>query len=136
MILSQAYENKILDLVRGFGVEPIEKFYIGLLLLDGTEVVGDSYARIEYDASSIAWFSTQSTVDEPSTGDTGSISNVANISWGTALEQWGTVNKIRFYLDATSEDYFCDHEITETLIENHSEVTIMAGDFIITTRNA
>lgn len=136
MILSNKYQNLFLDLFRGYSIPAIEKLYIGLMLKTDEEVSGDSYARIEYDASPIAWLSTQGTVDEISTGDTGEIKNVANISWGIALENWGIVDRIRFYLEPTGLDYICDHEISETNISNGDLVEILSDDFSITTRDA
>lgn len=136
MILSREYENKILDLFRGYPIEKLEKVFIGLVLENGDEVSGDSYSRIEYDTSSIAWFSTQGTVEEVSTGDTGMIANVANIDWGTALETWGTVNRVRFFKEATGPGYVCDSVIPSTLISNGDIVNILAEDFTISTRDA
>lgn len=135
MILSPEYENKFLDLIRGFPIAAITDFYVGLVKIDGTEVVSPSYARVHLIASPNVWLSTQGTVAEASTGATGEISNVANISWGTALDTWGTVNKIRFYTDISSTAYFCDHAVLESTITNGTVVEVIAGDFVITTRN-
>lgn len=134
MILSKDYENKLLDLFRGYSIEPITKFYIGLVKTNGEEVSASSYSRVEYDASNIAWLSTDGTVGSESTGDTGTISNVANISWGTSLEDWGVVNRVRFFLESSGESYFCDHETENTNITNGTDVSMLAGEFVISTR--
>ena len=56
-------------------------------------------------------------------------SNVANISW-TALETWGNINKIRFFLESNGQDYFCDFD-TEITVNPGDEVIILSGDFKI-----
>lgn len=135
MILSNEYTNKLLDLIRGYDITAPSKFYIGIVQTDGNEVSGASYARVEYDATNIAWYSTQETVNETSTGTSRTIKPVANISWGTALENWGTVNRIRFYLSASGTDYFGDVIITNLTINNGDTIEILSGDFNISIPN-
>ena len=135
MILSLEYRNKFLDLFRGYKIDPIEKFWIGLINENGDEINFPSYQRIEYDASPIAWFSTQYTVDEPSNGSSNKITNVASISWGTALESWGTINKIRFYTQSTGSSYFCDHKVESLNITSGDEVDIDIENFSIEISN-
>lgn len=131
MILAPEYKNKLLDLFRGYGIEPFSKFWVGLLDVNGNEITAPSYQRVEYDASPIAWYSTQYTVDEPSVGTSNKITNVASISWGTALESWGVVNKIRFYIDPAETSYFCDHKIEQLNIVSGTEVDIDIESFSI-----
>lgn len=134
MILSTEYENKILDLFRGQPIEAIPNFYVGLIKTDGSEVSAASYARINIPSSLITWLSTQGD-DNVSSGTSGEISNVVPMSWGTALETWGIVNRVRFFTSPSGSSYFCDHTVTETVITNGTTVQILAGDFVITTRN-
>lgn len=135
MIFSTEYENKILDLFRGYTLSFPEKVYVGLIRQSGNEVSADSYARVEYDLSNIAWLSTQGTVNEESNGDTGKISNVAGISWGTALETWGLIVSVRFYLEPTGEDYIFDQSVEPFEIVSGTDVEFLVGDFEISMRD-
>lgn len=135
MKLSNEYENLFLDLFRGYSIPAIEEFYVGLIKTDGSEVVGASYGRINIQANPNTWQSTQGTVGVPSSGTTGLITNTTVLTWGTALETWGNVDRIRFFTHPTSDAYFCDHDITSVNITSGTDVTILVGDFEITTRN-
>jgi hypothetical protein len=136
MILSTVYENLILDLLRGGSIPAISNFYLGLIKTsDGNEVVGNSYSRIVLPANLITWKSTQGSINEISNGASGEIINAVPLSWGTALETWGTVDKIRFYTTLNGADYFCDVNIPQAIITSGTEVMISAGDFKISTRN-
>ena len=130
MILSDTYKRKLIDfLFRQYPLTIPEKVYVGLINASGEEISGGSYSRIEYDLSAISWFSTQGTVDEISMSGDPKTSNVANISW-TALETWGNINKIRFFLESNGQDYFCDFD-TEITVNPGDEVIILSGDFKI-----
>lgn len=135
MRFSVEYENKILDLFRGYTLSFPEKVYVGLIRQSGNEVTGDSYSRVEYDLSNIAWLSTQGTVDEPNSGDTGVISNVANISWGTALETWGLIVQVRFFVASSGEEYILEQDVEPFEIVSGTDVEFLVGDFEITTRD-
>lgn len=133
MILSNEYVNFILDMFRGLSVPPITDFYVGLIKTDNTEVSGASYARVHIDASTNAWVGTHGSVGGPSSGTSKTITNATNITWGTALETWGSVNRVRFYTNPNTSAYFCDHEIATTIVSSGDTVEITAGDFSIST---
>jgi hypothetical protein len=133
MILSTQYENMFLDLLRGYPIPAITDFYVGLVKTDNTEVVAASYGRVHIDALPGVWVGTHGSVSGPSTGSLSLITNAVNISWGTALENWGTVDRVRFYLAASGVSYFCDHPISSTPILSGATVEILTGDFIIST---
>lgn len=132
MILSDLYKKKLLDsMFRGYqSFNAPDKVFIGMLDNLGVEITKPSYTRKEYDLSTIAWYSTQGTVDEESTTGESKIKNVANISWGTALETWGSVKKVRFYLGSSGLEYFCDLPV-DLVINSGDTVEILSGDLSI-----
>lgn len=131
MILSNNYANKFLDLLRGYSFEPIAKYYIGILNVSGEEVSGDSYSRLEYDATNIAWYSTQGTVEENSTGDSKTISNMAPIQWSSILETWGEVNTLRFYSSSSGEDYIFDIPFSSVVLTTGDTFEFLEGELRI-----
>ena len=130
MILSDLYVNKFLDLLRGQAIEPVAKYYVGLLDENSNELTNPSYSRVELDANLATWTSTQNTVGEISTGSSREISNTVIISWGTALETWGPITKVRFYLTDSDGTYFADHVVNENIVSG-TTVEILIGDFKI-----
>lgn len=119
MILSDKWATILLDSLRGIPFTPPTKYFVGLMNTD-TEVTGGSYQRLEYDATANAWNLTGR-----------ALSTVANLDWGTALESWGTVSKIRLYEDSTGTDYIGDIEVTPFEVNNGDTVEILVGDFTI-----
>lgn len=133
MILSVEYENKIFDLFRGYAIPAITDFYVGLIKTDDLEVTAPSYSRVHLDALPGVWVGTHGSVSGVSSGTTGLLSNAVNISWGTALENWGSVDRVRFFTSPSGSSYFCDHTIAQTSIMSGSTIEVLTGDFLIST---
>ena len=107
--MSDYLENKLIDqLFRGQTAPTTTTLYVGLLTAapsdagGGTEVSGNSYARVAVTSSLANWAGTQSagsTVASSGTG--GQTSNNNAITFPTPSGTWGTVTHFGIY-DATS----------------------------------
>ncbi len=107
--MSDYLENKLIDqLFRGQTAPTTSTLYVGLLTAapsdagGGTEVSGNSYARVAVTSSLANWAGTQSagsTVASSGTG--GQTSNNAAITFPSPSGTWGTVTHFGIY-DASS----------------------------------
>lgn len=107
--MSDYLENKLIDqLFRGQAAPTTSTLYVGLLTAapsdsgGGTEVSGNSYARVAVTSSLANWAGTQSagsTVASSGTG--GQTSNNAAITFPSPSGTWGTVTHFGIY-DASS----------------------------------
>lgn len=107
--MSDYLENKLIDqLFRGQTAPITSTLYVGLLTAapsdagGGTEVSGNSYARVAVTSSLANWAGTQSagsTVASSGTG--GQTSNNAAITFPSPSGTWGTVTHFGIY-DASS----------------------------------
>lgn len=107
--MSDYLENKLIDqLFRGQTAPTTTTLYVGLLTAapsdagGGTEVSGNSYARVAVTSSLANWAGTQSAGSTTaSSGTGGQTSNNAAITFPTPSGTWGTVTHFGIY-DATS----------------------------------
>lgn len=107
--MSDFLENKLIDqLFRGQAAPTTTTLYVGLLTAapsdagGGTEVSGNSYARVAVTSSLANWAGTQSAGSTTaSSGTGGQTSNNAAITFPTPSGTWGTVTHFGIY-DATS----------------------------------
>lgn len=107
--MSDFLENKLIDqLFRGQAAPTTSTLYVGLLTAapsdsgGGTEVSGNSYARVAVTSSLANWAGTQSAGSTTaSSGTGGQTSNNSAITFPTPSGTWGTVTHFGIY-DATS----------------------------------
>lgn len=97
--------------------------FVGLIKTDGNEVSGGGYQR-------------QSATFQQSTevGNTSAIVNAADIDFGTATANWGTINKVRIYSSATStaaSAQLFDGTVSSTTINSGDSYSIAAGNYQI-----
>lgn len=98
--------------------------YVALIKTDGNEVSGGGYSR-----------QTASFVQSTEQGNTSAIVNNADIDFGTATADWGTVNKVRIYSSssssATSAQIF-ESSITSRTVNTNDSFSIPANGWVIT----
>lgn len=99
--ISNFLTNKLIDFtMRGQTYTPPTNVFVGLATTTGspaacgTEVTGGGYARVSVATSLAAWSATQgATTTVASTGNTGTISNNATITFPAPTANWGTVTE-------------------------------------------
>lgn len=135
MIFSTEFENKIIDaLFRGVTLNlETSSLHVGLIKPDNTEVSAPSYLRSEVNLSLTAWLSTQGNASI-STGSSGKTSNTNAIAFPEALENWGLVNKLRFFIASTGSQYYFDLSIDPINIAIGNELIFSPGDLEISIR--
>lgn len=104
-------ENKLIDfLFRGGSYTPPAGLYIALFTAapsdtgGGTEVSGNSYARVNLAPSASNWASTGgvTTTTNPSAGTSGTTSNNSAISFPTPSGSWGTITHVGIFDASTA----------------------------------
>lgn len=135
MIFSNVFENKIIDaLFRGVALNlETASLHVGLIKPDNTEVNASSYLRSEVNLSLTDWLSTQGNV-LVSNGSTGKTENANAISFPEALENWGLVNKLRFFVAPSGSQYYFDLPIDAINITIGTELIFSPGDLEISIR--
>lgn len=116
-------ENKVVDaLLRAQAIGTPATWYIGLTTDactdtgNGTEPVGNGYARVAVTASLANWAGTQSagsTVASSGTGGTTSNNNA--ITFPTSTGAWGTVQAVRWYDASTAGNAWICINLTSSL---------------------
>lgn len=137
MILHPTFENKIIDsIIRGQALSlGFSAFHIGLVRLNGSEVTSPSYSRVQINRSLTHWEGTQGGGETTiSDGDSGETSNIVTIEFPEALEDWGSVNKIRLYTASSGTNYFADIAIEPMNILTGQQITFNPGDLTISIR--
>ena len=126
MNFSNDITNAFLDAIRGqgFTLPSYNSFFVGLLREDDSEVDGAGYIRQELEASLLTWSSTQGTVGEASTGTTNTITLEVAITYPMALEDWGSVNRLRFYYASSGDSYLFDTDFSPIFISNGSTFSV------------
>jgi hypothetical protein len=107
--ISNFLTNKVIDFVmRGGTYTPPTAVFVGLATTTGspaacgTEVTGGAYARVSVATTLALWSGTQgATTTVASTGNTGTISNNATITFPAPTANWGTVTEFCVF-DASS----------------------------------
>lgn len=139
--MSDYLENKLIDqLFRGQTAPTTTTLYVGLLTAapsdsgGGTEVSGNSYARVAVTSSLANWAGTQSagsTVASSGTG--GQTSNNAAITFPTPSGTWGTVTHFGIYDASTGGNLLFWGALTISKTINQSDtVTFPAASLSIT----
>ena len=108
--MSNYLENKLIDhIFRGIAMPAANTMYVSLLTAapsdtgGGTEVSGGSYARVHYDPAYSAWKGTGNETDStPSSGTTGTTSNVNSITFPAPTADWGHITHFAIYDDVSS----------------------------------
>lgn len=98
--------------------------YVALIKTDGSEVSGGGYAR----KSATFQQSTEQGAED-------AIVNAAAIDFGTATANWGTVNKVRIYDNATAtaaSNQIFEASISSRTINQNDSFSIPASGFQIT----
>lgn len=98
--------------------------YVALIKTDGNEVSGGGYQR-------------QSAIFQQSTeqGNTSAIVNSAELDFGTATADWGTVNKLRIYTSASAtgdSNAVFESTITSRTINSGDSAVLPANGWTIT----
>ena len=99
--------------------------YVALIKTDGSEVSGGGYARKSAGALQIS-------IEQ---GAEDAIVNAAAIDFGTATANWGTVNKVRIYDNATAtaaSNQIFEASISSRTINQNDSFSIPASGFQIT----
>lgn len=98
--------------------------YVALIKTDGNEVSGGGYQR-----------QSASFVQSTEVGNTSAIVNNADIDFGTATADWGTVNKARIYSSATStaeSAQIAETSFTSRTVNANSSFDIPANGWVFT----
>lgn len=139
--MSDYLENKLVDLLfRAQALSAPSTLYIGLLTAapsdsgGGTEVSGNSYARVAVTSSLANWAGTQSAGSTTaSSGTGGQTSNNASITFPTPSGNWGTVSHFGIY-DASSSGNLLFHgalAVAKTINQGDT-VSFPAGSLTVT----
>lgn len=97
--------------------------WVGLFKTDGSEVSGGSYAR-----------QSATFVQSTESGNTAAIVNNAEIDFGTATANWGTVNEARIYTSSTTtsaSNLIFTAQFTSRTVNNGDSFTIPIRGFQI-----
>jgi hypothetical protein len=114
--MTDALENSITDwFFRAQAFTPPATIHVGLLTAAcsdsaaGTEVTGGSYARVAVTSSLANWAGTQGAgTTVASSGNSGTTSNNAAITYPSPTANWGTVTHFALYSASTGGTvYFC-----------------------------
>lgn len=139
--MSDFLENKLIDqLFRGQAAPTTTTLYVGLLTAapsdsgGGTEVSGNSYARVAVTSSLANWAGTQSAGSTTaSSGTGGQTSNNAAITFPTPSGTWGTVTHFGIYDATTGGNLLFWGALTISKTINQSDtVTFPAASLSIT----
>lgn len=125
-------ENKVVDaLLRGQAIGTPATWYIGLTTDtctdtgNGTEPVGNAYARVAVTASLANWAGTQSagsTVASSGTG--GTTSNNGSVTWTASSGAWGNLQAVRWYDASTAGNAWICINLTSALNVSGSGFTV------------
>lgn len=139
--MSDFLENKLIDqLFRGQAAPTTTTLYVGLLTAapsdsgGGTEVSGNSYARVAVTSSLANWAGTQSAGSTTaSSGTGGQTSNNSAITFPTPSGTWGTVTHFGIYDATTGGNLLFWGALTISKTINQSDtVTFPAASLSIT----
>lgn len=139
--MSDFLENKLIDqLFRGQAAPTTSTLYVGLLTAapsdsgGGTEVSGNSYARVAVTSSLANWAGTQSAGSTTaSSGTGGQTSNNSAITFPTPSGTWGTVTHFGIYDATTGGNLLFWGALTISKTINQSDtVTFPAASLSIT----
>lgn len=98
--------------------------YVALIKTDGNEVSGGGYQR-----------QTANFQQNTESGNEASIVNAADIDFGTATANWGTINKVRIYSSASStaaSAQIFESTITSRTVNTNDSFSIPANGWVIT----
>ena len=142
--MSDYFENKLIDAVfKQQSFTAPANLYIGLFTLipgdsnSGTEVstVGTAYTRIACNPSSSAnWTTTQGTASAPSTGSSGTTSNLVDIVFPTPTADWGIITSFGLYDSITGGNlwYYGTLVTPITILAASGSKKFPAGSLVIT----
>lgn len=139
--MSDYLENALVDqLFRGQSAPTTSTLYVGLLTAapsdsgGGTEVSGNSYARVSVASSLANWAGTQGAgTTVASSGTSGQTSNNNAVTFPTPAGTWGTVTHFGIWDAATNGNLLFYGTLTIAKTINQADtVTFPAGSLSIT----
>jgi hypothetical protein len=133
--MSDYLENKLIDHVfRAQTFAAPTALHIGLLTAapsdagGGTEVSGNSYARVALTPSLTNWKSTNNTTGAVSSGTGGNTKNAAAVTFPTPTGTWGTVSHFGIYDAATAGNLLFWGALTIAKTINQSDTVTFPVD--------
>lgn len=130
--LTDYAENKAVDaLLRGQALGAPATFYMGLSTAtctdasNGTEPVGNSYARVAVASSLANWSGTQSAGSTvASSGTSGTTSNNGALPWAASTGAWGTLQSVLWYDAAAAGNAWICIDLTTPLNVSSAGFTV------------